>query len=114
MTDLERLHDLFNRRENDPSYVQSRREGKTFLRCHELAGAVEVGDFETIIIYISYMTDLDYLIPMISEVFEEHKIKLIKHKSYDFEANNKMLLFITRSGLYRTRGLEAFYISMER
>ena len=111
MTDLEKLHDLVEERTR--GFSLPRQCGKTFLRCHELAGQAEVGDFNCIIVGMSYMSDLDYLLPMVKRVFEEHNLIMRRLAHNRFRVNDKTILFLSADQMKtKTRGLEYFYQPM--
>ena len=111
MTDLERLHDVIEK--TGEGYSLPPQIGKTFLRCHELAGQVEVGEVNCIVVGMSYMSDLDYLLPIIKKVFDEHGIIMQRLARNKFKGNNKTILFLSVDQMeIRTRGLEYFYQPM--
>ena len=109
MTDLDKLHNVIEKR----SSGLPRRAGKTYARCHELAGHVEVGDFRNIIVGMTHYSDVDYLFPMIEDIFNEHRIELKRISQNVFQANGKRILFMSSSQMSnKTRGLEYFYQPM--
>lgn len=67
-TDLDQLHKVVT------GQVYGRRQGKTTARIHELASIIELGNVPEIIIVISAHRDMDYLRPMIENIFRERKL----------------------------------------
>lgn len=115
MTDIDALHKVIEKREVGDSL--SRGCGKTFARCHELAGVIEVGDFKVIVVAISLYRDLQYILPMIKEVFAEHGLEWeYRPQHYEILCNDKHIYFIPHDALrHRTRGLgDYFYHPMGR
>ena len=79
-TNIERLHDVVEGK------VAHRGCGKTYAKCHEVAGLVEVGNTHIICI-ISVHHDLGYILPMMFEVLDEHEIQWV----YDQTARRLVL-----------------------
>lgn len=100
MTNIQRLHDTFDLRLNKPWKLFCG-VGKTFLKVHELAAVVCLGD-PIIICIMSKMDDLLYLTSMIDQVFEEYEIVSYSHlKRYEpiLEANRSKIFFFTEARL---------------
>lgn len=64
-TNIERLHDVIDGKRH------GRGTGKTFARCHEVAGLIELGH-ETIYCAMTLWKDVEYLTPMLAGVLQEH------------------------------------------
>jgi len=77
ITDIDRLHDTLRERN-----VNVRQTGKTFARCHAVAGAIEVGE-ELVGVLLVYMNQLNYVRPMLISVLEEHGFTITR-SGYDF------------------------------
>jgi len=105
-TDLEHLHKVVR------GEVGGRRCGKTYARCHELAGVIELGN-KHIFCGISAELDLGYLLPMISTVFDEHGLKISRVAKDTIKAGEATIKFITPERLDRAgRGVDAVYVAM--
>jgi len=65
VTDLDRLHAVLEGK------LVGRGVGKTYARCHVLAGLIEVGHREVVVV-LSHRNDLSYVLPMLERVFAEH------------------------------------------
>lgn len=107
-TDIERLHKVIS------GELTGRGCGKTFARCHELAGQVKVGEFGDIVVGITQYHDLSYLHPMIRQVFEEHDLKIEGWQRDKFICNGKRIRFLVEDSEwdYKTRGLTFHYQPM--
>lgn len=70
-TDLDRLHKVAL------SQFGGRQQGKTFLQCHRLAAAIELGA-KHVICVVSYVRDIAYILPLIYKVFEDHDLPILK------------------------------------
>jgi len=66
-TDLERLQAVKEGR------LTGRGCGKTFARCHDVAGAIELG-FKHIYCVVTHHRDISYILPMLMNVLEDHAI----------------------------------------
>ena len=95
-TDIDQLHNLIKWRDNIGEHNLPRNCGKTFLKCHELVGAIEVGDFNTIVIEIPYYHVLNFLIPTLVSVLDERCLKhTYKEIGHVLLCNNKKVRFIS-------------------
>ena len=72
-TNIEQLHKAI---ENTNTW-NYRRSGKTTIFIHQLAGQIQVGNVEYIFIWIKCLRDINYLIPMIRQIFYEQGIKIL-------------------------------------
>ena len=85
--------------------------GKTLLKCHELAGSIEVGEFNTIVVGIPYYHILNFLMPMLTCVLDEHHLKYTyKQQDRIMLCNNKKIIFVLESDSdIKTTGLGDYY-----
>lgn len=81
VTNIDRLHAVVEGK------LCGRGSGKTYARCHELAGYIETG-YKNIICLITNADDCHYLLPMIKTVMEEHRIEITKITSTKFKAGD--------------------------
>ena len=79
-TNIDHLHKVVS------GEVQGRRIGKTFARIHELASCLEVSNIKNGIVYIQYEHDMQYLLPMIRDVFHERSLE------YSFRRPDNILI----------------------
>ena len=104
-TDIDRLHKVIS------GEIYGRGCGKTFARCHELAGIIETSNISLIICIMTKWNDIFYLKPMIKEVFLEHNLKITAENRFDFMCNGKKIKFIVEQDFYdRTRGIDAYIL----
>ena len=66
-TDLDQLHAVVDGR------INHRRCGKTFAKCHEVAGFIEL-EYPLIICRIKFMRDVQHIRPMLLDVLREHEL----------------------------------------
>lgn len=106
-TDIERLHKVVDGKE------QGRGCGKTFARCHEVAGLVELGHKYIFCITTNHK-DWQYIEPMLSDVLQEYGIKLTRvRKPDEYRANESIIRLIPkRDQEQRTRGQEGVLVPM--
>ncbi len=78
----------------------TRRIGKTFAKCHELASCIGLGH-DNIVCIISVYRDVDYLMRMISSIFREQNIFLTRNGNNKFTANNSNIIFITEDDYHK-------------
>ena len=95
-TCLTRLHEVLLGRLN------GRGCGETYARCHILAGMVEIGE-KNITCLITQIRDVQYLIPMIMHIFEEHGIEIekIKYNTIIYTENSR-IVFVVDDGSIRS------------
>jgi hypothetical protein len=102
-TDIDRLH------KNALSRVCDlpRGAGKTFLACHELAGAVETIDSNFIIAKVKYQHNIDHILLMVRDVFDEHQIEIAKFDKFSITTRTGIkIMFVSESTFdERVRGL---------
>lgn len=97
-TDINELHKLLEWRNKIGEYNLPRGCGKTLLKCHELAGSIEVGEFNTIVIGIPYYHTLNFLIPVLKGVLDEHHLKYVyKQQDRIMLCNDKKIIFVLES-----------------
>lgn len=70
-TDLVRLHNVASGK------LQGRGVGKTYLKCHDVAGTICLGE-DYIIVLVSYLRDINYIYPMLREVLHEYSLEVDK------------------------------------
>lgn len=91
-TDIDHLHDVVELR------VHGRRIGKTHARCHEVAGAIELGH-KLIICVTAYEAQIENSINQLSDVLDEHGIRAIRTKVNEFAAGGAVVRFLVRRGI---------------
>jgi len=67
-TDIDSLHNVIA--SGDAGTV-----GKNLVKCHELAGNVEVLEDTKICCFVDHYTDAGFILPMLKDVFAEHELK---------------------------------------
>lgn len=103
-TDIDRLHRVVEGK------VDHRGCGKTFARCHEVAGYVELGH-RNIFCLVSSIRDREYIVPMLAGVLYDHNLLLGASSPRDvFTAGNSVIRFITEER--DTRGYEGIMVLM--
>lgn len=110
-TNIEELHKLLEWRNKIREYNLPSQCGKTTLKCHELSGDIEVGKLDTIVVCIPYYHVLNFLIPTLKGVLDEHKLKYT-YKKFDriLFCNDKKIRFISEDDLeLKTLGLGDYY-----
>lgn len=109
-TDIDELHALLEWRNKIGEYKLPKGCGKTLLKCHELAGSIEVGEFNTIVVGIPYYHILNFLIPMLTRVLDEHHLKYTyKQQDRIMLCNNKKIIFVLEDSDIKTTGLGDYY-----
>lgn len=87
-TDFERLQAV------KAGELTGRGSGKTFAACHDVAGTIFSGDRSTVILEVVRHSDIEWIIPMLSNVLLEYGISL-SHEAQDrLYAGGKRLRFI--------------------
>jgi len=102
--DRERLLNAFT----NPSY--ERGSGKTTARIHELLGHVQL-QTENIFVVITSYNDLQWLLPMIKDIFEYYDVGKIAVSCNTMICENSRIKFITtnnKSFAHHTRGMKGF------
>lgn len=113
-TDIDRLHKVAL------GEVKGRGCGKTFLKCHELAGLVETGFEGTMALVVPYMRYFKHIYPMMVEVFKEHSIKLRVTRQHTLEGNGFKFVFISLDGkrfdenFYKIKGYKYYNLIAEK
>lgn len=72
-TDIDRLHRVVA---TLPAGL-GRGCGKTFARCHELCGTLEVGRLDAVAGLLRRRAHLDFILPMLDQVLDEHRISYV-------------------------------------
>jgi len=107
-TDIDHLHKVIS------GQIYGRQCGKTYARCHQLAGHIETGH-QSIICEVARYDDLSYLLPMIEQVFREHRLVFTFNKSNYLlmvEPNSVVRFLKTEDIQRKSRGLEYLYLPM--
>ena len=111
ITDLDRLHDVAEGR------LTGRGVGATFYHCHQVAGAIELGE-RNVYIQVPVYRDVDYIMLMLKSVLSEHGIEIIKEVEigrYGFTVgHNTLVRFVTYGDVAKDklRGCEGFIVDM--
>ena len=120
-TDVNRLHRLIDDLEAHPDQWFNHRNGKTTLLIHQLAGEIQVGGHSRIIVQIKFLRDLDYLWPMIKEIFAEQGIEIVRARwmtfpvfiEVEYEGRETRLFFFPREAYQqRTRGYDCLEFNL--
>lgn len=99
-TDLDRLHKVTTK---EATY---RGAGKTYAKCHEVAGLLEVTEVRYILCMITLQRDIDYILPMLRDVLLEHDIAITGRINHTIRIGEREIRFIPESDFdYRTRGM---------
>jgi hypothetical protein len=108
---IEELHKLLEWRNKVGEYNLPKNCGKTLLKCHELAGSIEVGKLNTMVICIPYYHALNFLIPVLKGVLDEHHLKYTyKQQDRIILCNNKKIIFVLEDDLdLKTEWLGDYY-----
>jgi len=99
ITDIERLHEVVEQRNKS---IWKQRTGKTFSKCHDVAGMIELDLFEIVIVFITQYSDIDYIFPMLNVVFQDHELELIRVDRYTLRSNECIIKFFTDKDRYKT------------
>lgn len=110
-TDIDRLHDVVGGR------VRGGKIGKTYARCHELAGTIETGEHDYIIVQITRYSDIQYIMPMLTTILKEHHIEIesTNEQRKEIVCNGKKIWFRvidSREDENRLCGIRANYVPM--
>jgi len=104
-TDIERLHKVVNKE------LQGRGVGKTFAKCHDVAGLIQTTDVKYIFCMISLKRDMDYILPMLERVLEEHGLTFYHKLRTELVVNGVTIKFIREDDFdQRTRGYDNYAI----
>lgn len=109
-TDLDRLHAVFD------GTLTGRGCGLTFLQCHEVAGAVEVGH-KRIVIAISFGQEVYHVESMLRKVFVDHELPLLNINKFHFICGDAHIKFFIMSNPFHVADMEQrysefYYVSM--
>ena len=110
-TDIEKLHNVILGK------TKGRCIGKTYSLCHDLAGTIEVGRFNTIIVALKSFNDFNYIFPMLRQVLSEHDLKIesLNLQERCFTCNGKKIIFKVLVNEYqwiRISGLIGNFVDM--
>ena len=88
-TDIEKLHNVILGK------VKGRCIEKKHLLYHNLAGTIEVGRFNTIIVALKSFNDFNYIFPMLRQVLSEHDLKIesLNLQERCFTCSGKKIIF---------------------
>lgn len=106
-TDIDRLHRVVEGKE------RGRGRGKTFARCHEVAGFVELG-YKHIFCLVTRFDDWRYIDPMLDEVLTEHGIQFQRQRAHgEYRAQDSVIRLIPeKDHEHRIRGYECVLVRM--
>lgn len=90
-TDIDRLHKVAL------GELQRRGCGKTYLDCHHVAAAIEVGE-KDIVCIIPYNSWKHHIFPMLLEVLDEHEIIIdyVNFELGEIRASNSKIKFYSQ------------------
>jgi hypothetical protein len=110
-TNISELHKLLEWRNKVGEYKLPRGCGKTLLKCHELAGSIEVGKLNTIVVCVPYYHILNFLIPSLTRVLDEHYLKYsYKQQDRILFCSDKKIIFVSKADSdIKTIGLGDYY-----
>jgi hypothetical protein len=103
-TDLDRLHAVAT------GELQGRGIGKTWLSCHDVAGALFTDTPRILILEVKWEKDTVWIRGMLEEVLEEYNVKLVpSHEPMRFMCAGKVLQFISSARLsHSTLGMQDY------
>lgn len=102
-TNIDKLHDVVN---NKDEY------GKTFAKCHDVAGFIELDIMNTLYVIMDYYNDIDYIIPILYGVLEEHELSIERVDKFSILSEGTMIKFIIVRDEYKMNGSYGGYIKM--
>jgi len=109
-TDIDRLHAVIEGK------ITGRGVGRTYAKCHEIAGILEVTDVQDIYLIVTHMSDRYYILPMLISVLDEHFISKAPYRSTDQYITvypNRKIWFISEYNFdKRLRGCEGAIVYM--
>lgn len=118
-TDVDKLHSLINDLEEHPEGIFWRRVGKSTLQIHELAGEIQVGEHDRILVKTKFCYDLSWILPMLEAIFSEQGIEIIRFNKQQstmdimYEGKLTKLHFISSEDYYiRSRGYNCLEFSV--
>lgn len=95
ITDIDRLHNVVD------GNKLGRGVGKTFAKCHEIAGLIDLG-FKEIFCIIKCYRDTHHILPMLSDVLYEYKMpNLIKVYNLKFDIGDVRIHFVDMETIYQ-------------
>lgn len=103
ITDIERLHKIVDQRNGGDFY---RQKGKTFSKCHDVAGMIELELFNVVVVFISHYNDVKYIFPMLREVFNDHELELKNVDQYTLISNDCLIKFFSERDRYKLKCFE--------
>ena len=99
-----------------------RRNGKTTYQIHLLAGQIQAGGNNKIVVQVRFHRDMCWLLPMITEIFAEQGIEILQvlresspRMLVRYEGKEVKLLFFTLDEIFRqqrTRGMNALEFNL--
>jgi len=107
-TDIDRLHDVIEGRR------RGRGAGKTFAKCYDVLGWVQVGE-SYIYCMVTRYNDLTYILPILEQILEEHGFRIAKFNGVQNElsiVNSKIKFVVEEDWEHRMRGLRGAQVLM--
>lgn len=97
-TDIDRLHNVVD------GTLKGQQVGKTFAKCHEVAGLVELG-FTDIYCIVREYKDIEYIMLMVYGVFLDHDLDttFFQLSTQLYSTAEINIRFIPESKLYTTK-----------
>ena len=108
LIDIDRLHYVVDNRDIKEL---PRRCGKTRSRCHDVAGFIGL-EFRIIFVIMAQYNNLEYLIPMLHDVLEEHDFNVIHVDRCTIQSMNSTIKFITERDIYKMNGSDRCAVVM--
>lgn len=106
ITDIERLHRVVDQREQN-KWSRERCTGKSFAKCHDVAGMVELELFNVIVVIMTNYDDVDYIFPMLWDVFQDHQLESTKVDRYTLKCNDTLIKFFAERDTYKIQAYGA-------
>lgn len=98
-TDIDILHNIVDNRDN----LLPRQSGESFSRCHDVAGLIEL-EFTTVFVLMSVYNDIQYIIPMLYDVLDDHNLNFVRVDKFTVLSNETRIKFIIDGEEYKMRG----------
>lgn len=78
-------------------------------KCHEIAGALEVGGEDTVIVIVDMMKNIRYILPTLMQVLSEHGIDVMSFTKADscLHTRDKKVWFIPNNTPEKLAGIKA-------
>jgi hypothetical protein len=106
ITDIDRLHKVIDGK------AHGRGCGKTFAKCHEVAGLIELG-YKYVFCMITHQQDQLYLDKMLTDVFNDHGLEIKRVSMGEYYVNDSLVRLIPENDYdMKTRGCEGAMVKM--